>query len=63
MIWRAVRHMLATEILTWFAFLAIGGALSAIAVDFLSANTVSVALAVLWCGLFVAIYRLRYKHL
>ncbi|HTQ54647.1 MAG TPA: hypothetical protein VMI94_09325 [Bryobacteraceae bacterium] len=62
MIWKAARHMIVTEILTWAIFLVIAAVLTKIALQFFSSPTVSVLLVVLWFAVFVWVYRKRYKH-
>jgi hypothetical protein len=63
MIWKAVRHMVVTEILTWAVFLLVAAVFGAVAMHFFSSGTISVIVVVLWFSLFLWIYRKRYGHL
>lgn len=62
MIWNSVKHITFAEIAAWIFFLLATAALGSLGVRFASEG-VSVALVVVWCVLFLAVYRIRYKRL
>lgn len=62
MIWKAVKHVTFAEMATWIFFLLVMAALHSLGARFAS-EQVSVTLVVIWCVLFLVIYRVRYKRL
>jgi len=62
MVWSSVKHITFAEIATWISFLLITAVLGGLGVRFAS-ERVSVGLAVIWCVLFLVVYRVRYKRL
>ena len=62
MIWISVKHVTFAEIAAWILFLLVTAALGSLGVRFASEGA-AVALVVVWCVLFLVVYRIRYKRL
>jgi hypothetical protein len=62
MIWKSVRHILFTELATWVLFLLMAAVMGSLGLRF-GSERVSAVLIVVWFGLFLAVYRIRYKRL
>jgi hypothetical protein len=62
MIWRSVRHILFTEVITWIVFFLVAAILGSLGLRF-GSERVSAILLVVWFGSFLAVYRLRYNRL
>ena len=62
MVWNSVKHITFAEIAAWILFLLVTTVLGSLGLRFAS-EQVSVALVVIWCVLFLVVYRIRYKRL
>jgi hypothetical protein len=62
MIWNSVRHVTFAEIAAWIVFVLVTAALGSLGARFASEQA-AVALVVVWCVLFLVVYRVRYKRL
>jgi hypothetical protein len=62
MVWNSVKHMTFAEIAAWILFLLVTTGLGSLGLRFAS-EQVSVVLVVIWCVLFLIVYRIRYKRL
>jgi hypothetical protein len=61
--WSSFSRITSTEILTWFAFWVLGPILGGLGAHFVTTRVSELLGLVLWVGLFLAIYKLRYKRL
>jgi hypothetical protein len=62
MVWSSVKHITLAEIGAWIFFLFVSTALGSFGVRFASGQ-VSVSLVIIWCVLFLIVYRVRYRRL